>query len=184
MISTSGAWISIRATFAVNLTGPMLCCRKALKHIADGSSIVFISSIAALRSGSRLIAYDASKAALGGLMRNVAKEGSRAAFAPTSSIRAWSIRRSAGTPAPGGRREAPPACRSGGWRRGGKSPTRRCFSSPTRASTSTRRHWRSTAESPDFRADSGEKISFAGGSVGAINLLPNRLETKRLLLFC
>ena len=64
-------------TFAVNLTGPMLCCRKALKHFADGSSIVFISSIAALRSGSRLIAYDASKAALGGLMRNVAKEGAR-----------------------------------------------------------------------------------------------------------
>jgi len=64
-------------TFAVNLTGPMLCSRKALKHLADGSSIVFISSIAALRSGSRLIAYDASKAALGGLMRNVAKEGAR-----------------------------------------------------------------------------------------------------------
>jgi NAD(P)-dependent dehydrogenase (short-subunit alcohol dehydrogenase family) len=64
-------------TFAVNLTGPMLCCRKALGHIADGGSIVFISSIAALRTGSRLIAYDASKAALGGLMRNVAKEGSR-----------------------------------------------------------------------------------------------------------
>src|SRR4029078_11223749 len=62
---------------AVNLPGRMLCCRKALKHIADGSSIVFISSIAALRSGSRLIAYDASKAALGGLMRNVAKEGAR-----------------------------------------------------------------------------------------------------------
>jgi NAD(P)-dependent dehydrogenase (short-subunit alcohol dehydrogenase family) len=65
-------------TFAVNLTGPMLCCRKALKHIADGSSIVFISSIAALRSGSQLIAYDASKAALGGLMRNVAKGGRQA----------------------------------------------------------------------------------------------------------
>jgi NAD(P)-dependent dehydrogenase (short-subunit alcohol dehydrogenase family) len=64
-------------TFAVNLTGPMLCCRKALKHIADGASIVFISSIAGLRSGSRLIAYDTSKAALGGLMRNVAKEGAR-----------------------------------------------------------------------------------------------------------
>lgn len=64
-------------TFTVNLTGPMLCCRKALRHMADGSSIVFISSIAALRSGSRLIAYDASKAALGGLMRNVAKEGAR-----------------------------------------------------------------------------------------------------------
>ena len=64
-------------TFAVNLTGPMLCCRKALKHIADGASIVFISSIAGLRSGSRLVAYDTSKAALGGLMRNVAKEGAR-----------------------------------------------------------------------------------------------------------
>jgi NAD(P)-dependent dehydrogenase (short-subunit alcohol dehydrogenase family) len=64
-------------TFAVNLTGPMLCCREALKHVAEGGSIVFISSIAALRTGSRLIAYDASKAALSGLMRNVAKEGAR-----------------------------------------------------------------------------------------------------------
>ena len=64
-------------TFTVNLTGPMLCCRKALRHVADGASIVFISSIAALRSGSQLIAYDTSKAALGGLMRNVAKEGAR-----------------------------------------------------------------------------------------------------------
>jgi NAD(P)-dependent dehydrogenase (short-subunit alcohol dehydrogenase family) len=64
-------------TLAVNLSGPMLCCRKALKHLADGASVVFISSIAGLRSGSRLIAYDTSKAALGGLMRNVAKEGAR-----------------------------------------------------------------------------------------------------------
>ncbi len=64
-------------TLAVNLSGPMLCCRSALKHLADGSSIVFISSIAGLRSGSRLIAYDASKAALGGLMRSVAREGAR-----------------------------------------------------------------------------------------------------------
>ncbi|MBR1194757.1 SDR family oxidoreductase [Bradyrhizobium sp. AUGA SZCCT0169] len=64
-------------TLAVNLSGPMLCCRKALKHLAEGSSIVFISSIAGLRSGSRLIAYDTSKAALGGLMRNVAREGAR-----------------------------------------------------------------------------------------------------------
>ncbi|MBR1254210.1 SDR family oxidoreductase [Bradyrhizobium sp. AUGA SZCCT0240] len=64
-------------TLAVNLSGPMLCCRKALKHLAEGSSIVFISSIAGIRSGSRLIAYDTSKAALGGLMRNVAREGAR-----------------------------------------------------------------------------------------------------------
>ena len=148
-------------TFAVNLTGPMLCCRKALKHIADGSSIVFISSIAALRSGSRLIAYDASKAALGGLMRNVAKEGAGAAFAPTSSTRAWSIRRSADTPAPAGHREARRACRSGGWRRAGKSPTRRCFSSPTRASTSTRRRWRSTAASPGYEVRNPQRKSLS-----------------------
>lgn len=64
-------------TLTVNLSGPMLCCRAALKHLADGSSVVFISSIAGLRSGSRLIAYDTSKAALGGLMRNVAREGAR-----------------------------------------------------------------------------------------------------------
>jgi NAD(P)-dependent dehydrogenase (short-subunit alcohol dehydrogenase family) len=64
-------------TFAVNLRGPLLCCRRALKCIADGASIVFISSIAGLRSGSRLIAYDTSKAALGGLMRNAAREGAK-----------------------------------------------------------------------------------------------------------
>lgn len=62
---------------AVNLRGPMLCCREALPRLADGSSIVFISSIAGLVAGSRLPAYDASKAALGGLMRHVAMEGGR-----------------------------------------------------------------------------------------------------------
>lgn len=62
---------------AVNLRGPMLCCREALPHLDDGSSIVFISSIAGLVAGSRLPAYDASKAALAGLMRHVALEGGR-----------------------------------------------------------------------------------------------------------
>lgn len=62
---------------AINLRGPMLCCREALPKLADGSSIVFISSIAGLSAGSRLPAYDASKAALGGLMRHVAMEGIR-----------------------------------------------------------------------------------------------------------
>jgi NAD(P)-dependent dehydrogenase (short-subunit alcohol dehydrogenase family) len=63
------------ATLATNLRGPMLCCRQALPVMADGASIVFISSIAGITSGSRLPAYDASKAALGGLMRHVAREG-------------------------------------------------------------------------------------------------------------
>jgi NAD(P)-dependent dehydrogenase (short-subunit alcohol dehydrogenase family) len=62
-------------TLATNLRGPMLCCRDALPILAEGSSIVFISSIAGITSGSRLPAYDASKAALGGLMRHVAREG-------------------------------------------------------------------------------------------------------------
>jgi NAD(P)-dependent dehydrogenase (short-subunit alcohol dehydrogenase family) len=65
------------AVLGVNLRGPMLCCREALPRMADGSAIVFISSIAGLVAGSRLPAYDASKAAVGGLMRHVALEGSR-----------------------------------------------------------------------------------------------------------
>lgn len=64
-------------TLAINLRGPMLTCRAALPKLADGASIVFISSIAGLVAGSRLPAYDASKAALGGLMRHVALEGAR-----------------------------------------------------------------------------------------------------------
>ncbi|MCE9651150.1 MAG: SDR family oxidoreductase [Parvibaculum sp.] len=62
---------------AVNLRGPMLCCKEALPKLAEGSSIVFISSIAGMVAGSRLPSYDASKAALGGLMRHVALEGAR-----------------------------------------------------------------------------------------------------------
>lgn len=61
----------------VNLRGPMLCCREALPRMEAGGSVVFISSIAGLVAGSRLPAYDASKAALGGLMRHVALEGGR-----------------------------------------------------------------------------------------------------------
>src|SRR5262249_50097933 len=64
-------------TFAVNLRAPMLCCREALPKLAPGSSIVFISSIAGLRPGWGLVAYDASKAGLAGLMRQTALEGSR-----------------------------------------------------------------------------------------------------------
>jgi NAD(P)-dependent dehydrogenase (short-subunit alcohol dehydrogenase family) len=62
-------------TFAVNVRGAMLACQAALPALADGAPIVFISSIAGLTSGSQLPAYDASKAALEGLMRHVAREG-------------------------------------------------------------------------------------------------------------
>ena len=63
--------------YDVNVRGPMLCCRSALPTFSDGGSIVFISSIAALRAGSQMAVYDSSKAALGGLMRNIAGHGAR-----------------------------------------------------------------------------------------------------------
>ncbi|MEX0682769.1 MAG: SDR family oxidoreductase [Dehalococcoidia bacterium] len=62
-------------TLAINLRGPVLCCQAALPRLEDGSSIVLISSIAGQIAGSRLPAYDASKAALAGVMRHVALEG-------------------------------------------------------------------------------------------------------------
>jgi NAD(P)-dependent dehydrogenase (short-subunit alcohol dehydrogenase family) len=71
---TAEEWSSI---YDVNVRGPMLCCREALKLFQDGGSIVFISSIAALKAGSQMAVYDSSKAALGGLMRNIAHVGSR-----------------------------------------------------------------------------------------------------------
>jgi len=64
-------------TLAINLRGPMLCCRAALPKLSDDGAIVFISSVAALKPGSRLPAYDASKSALHALMRHVALEGAR-----------------------------------------------------------------------------------------------------------
>jgi len=63
--------------YDVNVRGPMLACREALPKFEDGGSIVFISSIAALRAGSQMAVYDSSKAALGGLMRNIAHLGAR-----------------------------------------------------------------------------------------------------------
>ena len=64
-------------TFAVNLRGHFLVTREALPHVTDGGAIVFISSVAGLKPGSRLPAYDASKAGLVGLCRHVALEGAR-----------------------------------------------------------------------------------------------------------
>jgi NAD(P)-dependent dehydrogenase (short-subunit alcohol dehydrogenase family) len=65
------------ATLAVNLRGPFLVARAAVPRIAPGGSIVFIGSVAGLMPGSRLPAYDASKAGLIGLCRHVALEAAR-----------------------------------------------------------------------------------------------------------
>jgi NAD(P)-dependent dehydrogenase (short-subunit alcohol dehydrogenase family) len=64
-------------TFAVNLRGAFLVARAAVPRLGEGGSIVFISSVAGLRPGSRLPAYDASKAGMIGLNRHVAIEGAR-----------------------------------------------------------------------------------------------------------
>ncbi len=66
------------AVFAVNVRAHFLVCRAALPRMTEGGSIVFVSSIAGLRPGTRIPAYDTSKAALAGLSRHVALEGSRA----------------------------------------------------------------------------------------------------------
>jgi NAD(P)-dependent dehydrogenase (short-subunit alcohol dehydrogenase family) len=63
------------ATFAVNVRSHFLVAREALPRLVEGASIVFVSSVAGLRPGSRLPAYDASKAGLVGLCRHVALEG-------------------------------------------------------------------------------------------------------------
>lgn len=85
-IGSGGAWLEGTTaqawdrTFAVNLRSHMLTVREAMPKLADAASIVFISSLAGLGAGSRLPAYDASKAGLFGLSRHVAFEGARRAI--------------------------------------------------------------------------------------------------------
>ncbi|MDQ1479164.1 MAG: hypothetical protein QOI44_25 [Actinomycetota bacterium] len=62
---------------AVNVRAHFLLCRAALPRMTTGGAIVLISSIAGLRPGTRIPAYDTSKAALAGLGRHVAFEGAR-----------------------------------------------------------------------------------------------------------
>jgi NAD(P)-dependent dehydrogenase (short-subunit alcohol dehydrogenase family) len=70
--ATADSWDLV---LAVNLRGAMLTARAALPVLGDGAAIVFTSSVAGVKPGSRIPSYDASKAALGGLMRHVALEG-------------------------------------------------------------------------------------------------------------
>jgi NAD(P)-dependent dehydrogenase (short-subunit alcohol dehydrogenase family) len=51
--------------------------RAVFPHLPDGAALVFISSVAGLQPGTRVPAYDASKAGLLGLCRHVAMEGAR-----------------------------------------------------------------------------------------------------------
>jgi NAD(P)-dependent dehydrogenase (short-subunit alcohol dehydrogenase family) len=64
-------------TFDLNLRAHFMVVKRALVTLPDNASIVFIGSVAGLRPGSRIPAYDASKAGLIGLNRHVAMEGAR-----------------------------------------------------------------------------------------------------------
>lgn len=75
--TTAESWDKI---FAINIRSHMLSVKAALPRMEDASSIVFISSIAGMTAGSRIPAYDASKAGLFGLCRHVAFEGARRAI--------------------------------------------------------------------------------------------------------
>jgi NAD(P)-dependent dehydrogenase (short-subunit alcohol dehydrogenase family) len=72
--TSSEEWDTV---FAVNVRSNFLTLQAALPVMGEGSSSVLISSIAGLRPGSSIPAYDASKAAQIGLMRQAAREAAR-----------------------------------------------------------------------------------------------------------
>lgn len=63
--------------FAVNLRAHFLLAKAAFDTLNPAGSIVFVGSVAGLLPGSRIPAYDSSKAGLLGLNRQVAAEASR-----------------------------------------------------------------------------------------------------------
>jgi NAD(P)-dependent dehydrogenase (short-subunit alcohol dehydrogenase family) len=62
-------------TFELNLRAHFLLIRRAMEVLPDAPAVVFIGSVAGLQPGTRVPAYDASKAGLIGLNRHVALEG-------------------------------------------------------------------------------------------------------------
>ena len=72
--TTPEAWDLV---LAVNVRAHFLGCKAALPAMDPGGSIVLVSSVAGLKPGSGIPAYDASKAALFGLCRHVAREGEK-----------------------------------------------------------------------------------------------------------
>lgn len=62
------------AVMAVNVRGPFLSCKYALPSMREGGSIVITSSVVGVTSDPGICAYAASKHAVIGLMRTVAKE--------------------------------------------------------------------------------------------------------------
>ncbi len=65
------------AVFDVNLRSHFLSLQAALPLMPEGGAAVLISSVAGLRPGSGIPAYDTSKAAQIGLMRHAAREAAQ-----------------------------------------------------------------------------------------------------------
>ena len=127
--------------YDVNVRGPdAVLAAKRCRNSTTAGSIVFISSIAALQAGSQMAVYDSSKAALGGLMRNIAHLGAR------RGIRANLVYPGlVDTPNGRDRRRRPALAaaramsRSAARRPPGRSPMPCCSSCRMKASTSPRR---------------------------------------------
>lgn len=74
------AW---QRTLAIDLQAPALITRQLLPALAKGASVVFVSSVAAVRGSKHGAAYAAAKAGLLGLTRSLALE-----LAPTVRVNA------------------------------------------------------------------------------------------------
>jgi NAD(P)-dependent dehydrogenase (short-subunit alcohol dehydrogenase family) len=65
---------SFDEVMAVNVRGPFLVCKHALRAMRDGGSVILNSSVVGLTSDAGICAYATSKHALVGLMRTAMKE--------------------------------------------------------------------------------------------------------------
>ncbi len=120
----------------------------ALPVLQPGSTIVFISSAASLRAATGIPAYDASKAALPGVCRQVAREGMARGIRANlvvPSLVDTPLGREASRLNPGRTARSLPFGRQAtAWR----WPTPRCGCCRENPATSTRIRWSSTAARP------------------------------------
>ena len=114
-------------TFALNLRAHFMLVRRALVTLPDDGAIVFVGSVAGLRPGSRIPAYDASKAGLIGLSRHVAVEGARRGIRANVLAPGLIDTPLGRAPRPAGPRGPVPPCRSGAKVRRGRSAAAAVF---------------------------------------------------------